>query len=406
MSATADPLAQIPSPAEPQPTPAELVRRARELRPTLRDRQAECEREGRMLEETRDDLVAAGLYRVLQPRRFGGYELDLETFVRIVVELARGCPSSGWVYALTASQLHTLALFPEQAQVEVLGAEGDVIVPMTARPSALARRDEGGFLLSGYWDYASGCDVSTHHIGGFALLADGDRVAEQRWCVIPRGDYTIFDNWDTLGMRGTGSRRVIVRTNLFVPEHRTVVCEPDSALPGRSLHRNPVYRAGSLLPRLIAEVAAVAIGLARGSLDSYEALLGKKRDAGPASPLRRDLPAYRRHVARAISLIDTAEAAQTGLVAAWTEQAREAAENGVPVAEAAQTRLVMVAQEIVRLASEAVDLLFRTAGTGATRAGDPLARSFRDMSMIRTHVFLQFEQTWEQFGRLRFDGDR
>jgi 3-hydroxy-9,10-secoandrosta-1,3,5(10)-triene-9,17-dione monooxygenase len=115
-------------------TADELVARAAAMRATLRSRQAQCEAEGRLPDETNREMVEAGFFRVLQPRRFDGYELGLEAFLRIAVELSRGCPSSGWVYALTAGHAHTVTMWPEQGQVELFG-DGDFRGPLSNLPA-------------------------------------------------------------------------------------------------------------------------------------------------------------------------------------------------------------------------------------------------------------------------------
>src|SRR4051794_10397406 len=106
----------IPVP-EPDLTPRRLIERAVALRPLLHERQAETETNRRISDETNRLLVDAGFYRCLQPRRFGGYEFDLPTFVQMAVEVSRGCPSTGWVMTFTAGHTHILAKFVEEAQV-------------------------------------------------------------------------------------------------------------------------------------------------------------------------------------------------------------------------------------------------------------------------------------------------
>src|ERR1039457_3014712 len=106
---------------EPDLEPDELVRRAREMIPTLRARQAQTEAAGRLLDSTNDDFLKAGFYRVLQPHSFGGYEFPLTTYVRMIMEIARGCPSSAWVLALVSGHPVMLADFDLRAQKEVYG---------------------------------------------------------------------------------------------------------------------------------------------------------------------------------------------------------------------------------------------------------------------------------------------
>src|SRR5438477_3676233 len=166
---------------------------------TLRSQQELCERLGRLPEETNDAFLAAGFYRILQPRRFGGYELDMPTFARVMIEVSRGCPSSGWVLALTGGHAIMLsAFFPEQAQIDVYGVDGDFRGPSRTPPIA-AEVVDGGYRVSGEWNYVSGCDIATHFVGG---IRAGEDVL---LAVVDRADCRIVDDWDPIGMRGTGS---------------------------------------------------------------------------------------------------------------------------------------------------------------------------------------------------------
>jgi 3-hydroxy-9,10-secoandrosta-1,3,5(10)-triene-9,17-dione monooxygenase len=380
-----------------------LVARAAAMRDTLRSRQAQCEAEGRLPDATSEEYVAAGLFRVLQPRRFGGYELGLEAFLRIAIELSRGCPSSGWVYALTAGHAHTVAMWPEQAQTDLFG-DGHFICPFSNLPARAVRVD-GGYRIDGWWDYGTGCDIGTHFIGGVAVAsADGGPPGDTRWAAFPRSAYRIVDNWDTLGMRGTGSRRVVVE-DLFVPDHHTVASPNPERLvvdfPGREVHENPIYRGGAIMPLLVSEPAAVAVGIAQGAIDHYVELLQTRRQYGPASPLRRNVAMFQRDLGQATALADTAEAALMQVAATWTAQAHEAAETGVQTSDEAQRRLLMICQQIVEMATATVDVVLRTAGTSATRKGEAVERCFRDVNMIRTHVTMQFDRTFENVGRMR-----
>jgi 3-hydroxy-9,10-secoandrosta-1,3,5(10)-triene-9,17-dione monooxygenase len=385
----------------PEITPAALVERAAAMRDTLRARQDECEELGRLPDSSFKEFLDAGFYRVLQPRRFGGHELDVATFLRLTVELSRGCPSSGWVYGLTASHNLIIALFEEQAQIDVFGEnEGDVICPVSNLPVPAVRVD-GGYRLTGGWDYCSGCDVATHFVGGAVVTGPVGGEPELVWALVRRDQFDIVDNWNTLGMRGTGSRRVVV-DDVFVPAHHVVPAPgPSSEFPGRDVHENPIYRAGPLLPLLISEPAAVVVGIGQAAIDEYTELLTTRHQYGPASPLRADLPEFQRRLGEATALVDTGEAALWHVARTWTEQAEEAAATGVPVSDERQRRMIQVEQQIVELCARAVELLFRSGGSSAGRRGERLERYFRDLNMVRTHVTLQHERTAENVGRLR-----
>jgi 3-hydroxy-9,10-secoandrosta-1,3,5(10)-triene-9,17-dione monooxygenase len=381
-------------------TPDELVGRAAALRDALRERQDECEGIGRLLDSTLQDFLDAGFWRVVQPRRFGGLEFDLDTFLRVTVELSRGCPSSGWVFGLTAAHNLIVGSFDERGQAELFG-DGDFRCPLSALPVP-ARKVDGGYVVDGWWDYGSGCDIATHFIGG-TVVTEPDGGVDTRWVAFGRAQYEIVDNWDTLGMRGTGSRRVVVE-DLFVPEHHTVPSpnptRPLPRMPGRDVHANPMFR-GPLASLLISEPAAVCVGIARAAIDEYIEILTTRHQYGPATPLRRELGVFQRLLGEATAYVDTAEAALHRVAQAWTEAAERADATGTPVSDEDDRRLIAVEQQIIELASRAMETIFRTSGSSASNKGQRIERYFRDLNMVRTHVTLQFERTWENVGRLR-----
>jgi 3-hydroxy-9,10-secoandrosta-1,3,5(10)-triene-9,17-dione monooxygenase len=396
---------RVPVP-EPALTPRAMVERASALRPLLRAQQAACEAAGRILPETNDAFLEAGFYRTLQPRRFGGYEFDLPTFAEVMIEITRGCPSSGWVLAFTAGHTHVLAKFPLQAQVEAYGSDGDLRAPFVGMPGT-ARPVDGGYVVEGAWDYASGIDTATHFFGSVAVAVPGkdDPPGEILMALMDRRDIEIVDNWDVLGMRGTGSKRVVVR-DLFVPSHRT--CRRVSALPSADQHEpeprlfeNPLY-AGPSTNVLMAEIAAVAIGTGFGALDEYEALLQTRTVRGPATQLRYEEAEFQRNFGHAQALLNTARAALVGCCHDYMAFCRQSVEDGVPFTLEHSQAIVLVEQQCTRLAGEAVELLFYSAGSSAARPDSPLQRYYRDMATLRTHVTLQFDRGYEAFARSHF----
>ena len=388
-------------PPEPDLTPGQMIARAKALRGRLRERQDECESLGRLPDTTLQDYLDASLYRIMQPRRFGGYEFDLDTFLRVTVELSRGCPSSGWVFGLTATHNLLAGLFEEQGQIELFG-DGDFRCPAGALPAA-ALKVEGGYRITGWWDYASGCDVATHFMGAVAVSGPEGEPLDTRFVAMRRDQFRIVDNWDTLGMRGTGSRRVVVE-DLFVPEHHTVPwpnpSRPVVEFPGRGLHPSPMFH-GALGSLLISEPTAVCVGIGRAAIDEYVENLTTKHQWGPMSPKRSEVPVFQRLLGEVTAYVDTAEAALHQVAQIWTDRARRAMETGELVSDEDDRRLILVEQQIIQLASKAVETVFRTGGSSAANKGGRIERYFRDLNMVRTHVTLQFDRTWENVGRLR-----
>ena len=262
--------------------PDHMVARAVALRQHLRDDQANTEARTRYSEETHRLFTEAGFYRILQPRMFGGYEFDTQTFYRTLIEIARGCPSTGWMLCLGAG--HALQLgssFTQQAQAEIFGPDGHFVAPLSVgnfpgdRP---ARPVDGGYRVSGKWRYASGVPYSTHFTG----LADveGSDPVDVRLVVVPRDSYEVLEDWgELIGLKGSGSNSVVI-DDAFVPAHHTAPLAQlmgewpltTELLPGAEIHGNPMYT-GGFMGFAIGELTTVQVGAARAMLDEYEALL-------------------------------------------------------------------------------------------------------------------------------------
>jgi 3-hydroxy-9,10-secoandrosta-1,3,5(10)-triene-9,17-dione monooxygenase len=389
------------TPPEPDLTPEMMLERAIAMRPILRERQAECESLGRLPESTNQEFVAAGFYRTLQPRRFGGYEFDVPTFVEVMTEVARGCPSSGWVLALTSGHPHTMSYLTERAQVEAYGATGEFRAPLVAAPGVIGQPADGGFLINGGWDYSSGCDIATHFIGHILVPpATPGSLPDILIAQIERADFTIVDNWDVMGMRGTGSRRVVVK-DVFVPDHRTAPSPVFSENYLPSIHPNPMYR-GRPTSLLMMELACVSVGIALAALDEYEQVLRTKRVLGPISPFRFETPEFQRNFGRAAALIETARAALRQIARDYMAITARAAAGGDAFSAYDDRRLLLVDQQCASLCYEAITLIFQTSGSSAGKADGRLQRYMRDMSFITTHLGLQPDNPQKAFAQLHF----
>jgi 3-hydroxy-9,10-secoandrosta-1,3,5(10)-triene-9,17-dione monooxygenase len=395
----------IPVP-EPGLTQDEIVQRARDMIPALRERQEECERIGRLPDETSRDFVEAGFYRILQPRRFGGYEFDLPTFTRVAIALARGCPASGWTYTLTAGHAHMLAaLWSEEGQIDIYGADGEVRMPGRFRPGTATAVD-GGYRASGTWDYVSGCDSATHLAFGFMLGDDpsAGEMATDFIGVVDYADCEIIDNWDVLGLRGTGSKRVVVE-DVFIPERRTIdsifrLAAPPAA--GRTVHEAPIYREGGIGGLIFSETASVAIGTAWAVLDLYEESLRKRKTTVlPLIPMTEHAQ-YPRFFGEAYQSIDVAESALLQSDYDYMDWSRRAAAGGMEYSRDLDWRLQLRKQYCAKLAYDAVNLMMRTNGSAGMRGGAMWQRLQRDLTVLMTHNTVQPELAADSFGRLHF----
>jgi 3-hydroxy-9,10-secoandrosta-1,3,5(10)-triene-9,17-dione monooxygenase len=381
------------SPPEPGLTAEELIARAEALQPMLVERQAETEERAYYSEEIHRAFLDAGFYRMLVPRRYGGYEVSLPTFMRTVIAVARGCPSSAWCMCLSSAHaLQAGALFSERAQAEIFG-DGDFRCAAVAAPAGIATRTEDGWELNSTHPYSSGAPYSTHYMGQtFTPGPDpGGPPGPILLFMAPRGSWTMLDDWgDSLGLRGSGSHSVRFE-NVRIPAHwaleNTWMVDTDvsGGTPGSRLHESPMY-AGRTLSFFQAELAAIMVGTVKGALDEYEEILRARKTQRPPIVARYLDPDYQRWFGLAMGRLATAEAAVIQCVEQYMEICRRSVEEGVPFSRKDDLRLNIVAREAGTLAWNTMQgELFRTAGTSAARAGQRMERIFRDMAMCWGH---------------------
>jgi len=389
---------RIPAP-EPNLTPDAMIRRAIAMRQMLRSRQQETETAGRILTEINDEFVKAGFYRVVQPRRFGGYEFDLPTYVRVMSEVSRGCPSSGWVLALTSGHPIILADHPERAQIEAYGTDGEYRCPSLGSPVPV-QLVQGGYKVSGHWDYASGCDIATHIMVSGLIPSEGSDPPAPVLMLVDRKDYSIIDNWNMLGMQGTGSRRVVVQ-DLFIPEYRVAPLAMWLGNSGGRVHPNPMYN-GRKAGFFMIEGGAVAMGSARGMQDLYEELLRTKPMRFAPRTKLMEHQEFQHYFGRTQALLDTADAALMRAAQDYMDVCQRQSAEGIEFSEEEDRRIFLMVQQATRLAYEAVDLMFTTAGTQVGQAHSMIGRYFRDLAVQRTHFTQQIDRTAVNFGRIHF----
>ena len=390
--------AVLPVP-EPNLTPDELVARAAGLRPLLRAQQDDNDARGSYSDELHQAFLNAGLYRTMQPRMFGGYEFDVPTFYRAMMEISRGHPGVGWCLTLCASHPFLVAShWSEQAQRDFFGPDGYFAAPHRPMPMGTCTPVAGGYRINGQWNYCSGIPYASHFIGG-AFLKDGNEPAKVVQVVLPRGSYTILDDWGddaTMGMRASGSNSVKV-ADVVVPEHHVVTIEnlgakPDDMVngtPGTRLHGNPMYL-GRMMGPYHASLVSPIVGAARAALDEYEDIIRAQKTMLDPTILRADNADFQRFFGEALALTDAAEAIVLKGCERYMEYCARWARDGTPITVEENLRLWTMIQQGGRLACEAVEVLFHSAGSAATRKGSRIQRYFNDVAMYRSHVSSQF----------------
>lgn len=380
---------------------ADAIGRARSLVPALRSRAAAAEAARTMSPETIADLHASGIIRSMQPRRWGGMEFDYVAYVDFPMELARGDASVGWNLANLQIHHWMLALYDERAQEEVWGKDPDALIASgIAFPQGLGRRAEGGFVVSGKWNFSSCSNIADWDMLA-VTVKDGDKVVDHRMCLLHQSQYQVIDDWKVLGMRSTGSMTVTAK-DVFVPEYKAL-CMYDTrgggTFPGAKSNDNPAYRV-SANPLLGHGIGACAVGNAQAALELTVDSV-KQRSTNYTGAKMRDFQAVQLRVGAAGARID---AARLILRNDCLEGQEIAARKEVADAltKLAWKRNLAYA---VNLCTEAVDLLHAMAGANGIYETYPLERIFRDAHSLAGHFSFSFDAQASAWGLSALGGE-
>ena len=393
MRDTAEPDPVLSQP-EPGLTAETLVARAAAMRDRLRAGQEENDRRGRYSEEIDTAFREAGFYRILQPRMFGGYQMEPEVFLKVVMEIARGHPGAAWCYALAGSHGYFVAShWPEQVQAELFGPDGEFAAAHVVGPAGTLTRADGGYIADGVWPFASGIPVSTHFIGG-ALAPDENGVLRHVFFVTPKETITILPDWGEdrfMGMQASGSNSVRL-DKVFVPDRFVIdVNMMTSSLafpggtPGTRLHGDAKYMA-VLVGWFHCEFGAIMAGAARAALDEFEALARTKPMLSNPQLTRIHDPFIQNAYARALGLADSAEALTLAAAQLYQDQCARVVRDGAALGPTETFKVWGLAREACKMGCEAVDILFHAAGASTGRRDQRLQRYFRDIEMYRLHI--------------------
>jgi 3-hydroxy-9,10-secoandrosta-1,3,5(10)-triene-9,17-dione monooxygenase len=402
--------AEVPEVAAPEPglAPGEMLARAQALIPAVRSQQDEAERLGHHTDALDREFAAAGFYRILQPRRFGGYEFGLPTFWQAMLAIAAGDPGTGW--ALTLGAHHALVLaafFPEQGQREIFGPAGDYHGPHRAPPTGTAEPVTDGYLVSGTWDYCSGIAHATHvMVNAMISGPGGEGQPGALVAVIPRDRVTVLDDWGdgvTLGMNSSGSNSARV-DRVFVPAHHTTPWDwtrRDAPAPGALLHGNMMY-CGRIYALYHGGLVIPVIGAARAALAELREIITTRNTYTRPPVPRYTHPDHQRSYGYALALTDSAEALLLHVAELYMDYCQRWAGGGQPFSREDDVRLYAMAQQAAQLALKALDVVFAAASSSAAKRGQRIQRYYRDAAMYRSHIAAQYLSTAGELARVHF----
>jgi 3-hydroxy-9,10-secoandrosta-1,3,5(10)-triene-9,17-dione monooxygenase len=390
------------APPEPDLTREEMVARAVALRPKLIAEQAATEQRTYYSAEMHEAFLAAGFYHLYVPRRYGGYEFDVPTYVRVVREIARGCVSTAWCLGLAMN--HALMVgswWPHEAQDEIF-AGGDFRCASVAAPVGRAEAVDGGWEINGQVAFASGVPYSTFYMGQALLPASPDAAPGEPppllLFVAPRAEWEMLDDWgDMLGLKGSGSHSIrFIGTRIptswgFVGNMLDVDVDVGGGTPGSRLHGNPMY-SGRAVSIFTISLAAVMVGAAYNALDEYERLMRERKTPLPPFIPRVEDSDYQRWYGRALTHIATAEAATLKAAERHMELCRR---NVEAYTYGDDMLLGGIAREAMLMCWRVIDDdLWQTVGASVARDGERTTRVFRDMAVAAAHRNLQLRDTF------------
>ena len=376
---------------------AAMVARAKALIPRLRDRASRTEELRRLPPETERDLHDAGLFRIVQPKRVGGAELDYVALVDCADALGQADASVAWNFANLASHHWMLGMFDRQAQDAVWDRDANALIASSfIFPAGRARKVDGGYILNGHWPFSSGVESCDWNMLASIVSSDDEADGiEYRIFLLHSSEYMINDTWNATGLCGTGSNDVKV-TDTFVAANMSVSVSdltggptPGSAINPNALYALPVF---SLFPYVL---SGVGLGNAQACLDDYVGFARHRASTYNRAKLG-DMQTTQIKIAEASAKIDTARLLmRTNCIDAMADARR----GHVPDL-AGKTRLRRDGAFSVNLCTEAVSLLFAAAGARSLFTSGALQRQFRDAHAVNSHLAFNFDAAGTNYGRV------
>lgn len=374
----------------------ELVERAHALAPRLRARAEACERERAVPRETIDDLMQAGLFHTMVPKRFGGHQADWQTLYEILMALGRADGSQAWVAAVFSVHAVDVTMFTLRAQEEIWGPGKFGLVCSGVAPSGRGERVEGGVRMSGRWGFSSGNVHAAWAQLGAMLPNPSTGELEYCLCLVPRQDCRAEDTWHAMGLEGTGSGDLVLE-NAFVPDYRIItrMNQREGTAPGTALYEDRIYASPFLIVGPTA-LAAVIVGSAFGALDDFIAFTQQRGDKHMTG---KGIPGGERgstlvRVAEAAAELDCARMLLMRIAETATEGMRR---NGFLDTDlrARSRRDAGYACVITR---RAVERLFEVSGAHGLYKQHSFQRHYRNVKAGATHFGLSWDRCSSAYG--------
>lgn len=377
-----------------------LTERAARLIPVLRERAVETSKQRQLPDKTIADLWDADLFHLLKPKKFGGPAVRPDIAFQVADQLGRGDGSAAWIWSVMTIHDLFVALYPEKFQQEYWGAPR-TLSASSFSPGGAAAPDKGGFRLSGKWSFCSGIDNAQWMFLGaiFGPPSGGSPMPDIRYVMVPQGEGKIIDDWDVMGLRGTGSKSFAL-DNAFVPEHRVLAhaAMVEGTTPGAQVHDGWLYSAPiwTFVPFTI---SAPANGIARGAFEAFVDEMRAREASFDHSPMAKK-PGVHLRLAEAGAMIDAGDL----LYKRSFRETMDKLEAGVSLSLEHRARSRRDQGYSVLLAKRAAETLLAGTGGRGLFEHNHIQRAYRDLVAVSGHIVANWDAPAYSYGQIMLGG--
>ncbi|UUQ65570.1 flavin-dependent monooxygenase [Pseudomonas fuscovaginae UPB0736] len=374
--------------------PNPLLEDLKSILPTIAANAFLAEQERKVPDENIALLKSIGLHRAFQPKAFGGMELSLPQFADCIALLAGACASTAWAMSLLCTHSHQLALFSAKLQQEVWGTNPNATASSSIAPFGRTEEVEGGVLFSGEMGWSSGCDHAEWAIVGFRRH-NAQGTQDYCFAVLPRSDYQIRDDWFAAGMKGSGTKTLII-DQAWVPEHR--IQKAKDMMEGKSagfgLYPDSKVFYSPYRPYFASGFSTVSLGVAERMLEVFREKTKTRVRAYTGAAVGAATPA----LMRLAESTHQVAAARAFLEKTWAEHAEHSEQQRYPSRETLTFWRTNQAYA-TKMCIQAVDRLFEAAGGNAWFEHNEMQRLFRDAHMTGAHAYTDYDVCAQILGR-------
>lgn len=371
------------------------------LNPVFASRAAQIELDRRVPMESIEALREIGYFDIVKPRAFGGLEYDFSVLVDLNIDLAKSCASTAWVAGLLSAHQWLVANFPKQAQHDVWDNNPNALVCGSYAPVCQAEAVEGGYVISGRWSFASGCDCAQWSLCAAVLPSDATREKPApAFLLVPETDYVIDDTWHVVGLAGTGSKTLVL-DKVFVPAHRALLFSETTSgeTPGAELYSEHAGYSIPMLTTIPSCLASVAVGAAHGALEDYLDRTSRRVTRGAVAGGQNRMAEFPTIQLRVAEAAASADAARMVLLSDLHDREASARDGQkISVEDRIHSRRGQAFS--VSLAIRATEALNASTGGQGLDLSHPVQRAWRDSNAVGRHISMNWDTVGTMYGQM------